>query len=201
MAKFCGNCGGMLNEGETRCPKCGKVTDEAAAGKKAGRILKALCAIAVIFCIAAVGIRIASFTWGYQGTLSKFEKAYGKYDYEKIVEMYSEAVLYENDYDYTYLEDKVKNKIEPVLSYFDSFVGHSYHLKYEVTDHYEMPNYQFENFKKELSYFEDDNDNAISKALVVELQITAEGKNKNAERNVRITLTKEDGKWKIADFN
>ena len=200
MAKFCGNCGTMLDEKTMKCPNCGTPTGVDPTSKLVGKIVTFSLIGIVVLIAAIVGIKIASTALGYKGLVNKFEKAYTNYDYEAIVDMYSIAELYEYEFNEEALENNVKYKIQNTLSSFDSRVGHSYKLKYKIQEAYDMPKYRVEAFKSSHSYFNKVDNNIITKAKIVKLEVTAVGKEMSVSRNMELIVTKEKGKWKIADF-
>ena len=168
--------------------------------EKKKRIITLSALAAVIVILLVLGIIIIASITGYKAVVNQFEKAYSNYNYEQIVDMYSETTFYQFSNDTDFLDKQTAQKIENTLSYFDTYVGHDYKIKYEIIDDYEMAPYQFENFIDSLSYFDNHNQNFISKIRVVELRVTASEGKRESSRNIKLILTKEEGKWKIAEF-
>ena len=158
----------------------------------------AIGAAALILIIVLVSV-LTSMT-GHNALVNKFEKAYTDYDYEKVADMYSETTLYSYDNDKEAVGSLVAEKMERNLSYFDSRIGHDYKIKFEIVDDYEMADSQFENFKSGLSYFDDNSDDPISGARIIEMNMTAKQNEREATKRVKVIITKEKGKWKIAQF-
>lgn len=148
MAKFCGNCGAQLDDGDKVCGQCGtpvngnagtvpglKVVDPEKKKKMAKRI-KGIVALVIVVALAITGVKVyLSFT-GTNGLVRKVMTAYEDYDVDSLVALSSDMYYYFDSDDYVdeYFEDAVGKYIDN----FESSVGHSYKLTYEVDEIYDL---------------------------------------------------------------
>lgn len=206
MSNFCGNCGTQLADGARVCGQCGVPvpgSSTAAAFRyedperkaKTKKIIKLVAVLAVVVVIAIVIVNIVSGFVGYKGAVRKVMNAYKDYDLNTIVSMSSDLYFCMSDEDYA--EDYFGSAISNDLDYFEDQVGHKYKLSYEITDHYDMSEHKYQNLLDTLSQYEDFDADIISKVMVVEMDVTAKEGRGTATLKLKLTLTKEDGDWKL----
>jgi len=176
MAKFCGNCGAQLDDGDKVCGQCGtpvngnagtvpglKVVDPEKKKKMAKRI-KGIVALVIVVALAITGVKVyLSFT-GTNGLVRKVMTAYEDYDVDSLVALSSDMYYYFDSDDYVdeYFEDAVGKYIDN----FESSVGHSYKLTYEVDEIYDLSKRKQEEIFKSIGYqFPDFDVDTISRLL------------------------------------
>lgn len=146
--------------------------------------------------IAVVVVKIISGFTGTNGLVRKIMVAYGKYDIDTIVSLSSDMYYY-NDYeDYVdeYFEYAVGNNIDS----FESSVGHSYKMSYEVDEIYDLSQRKQDEILKSIEYAYPDFDvDIISKIAVADVTVTAKQGSKSVSRTVKITMSKEGNTWKL----
>lgn len=205
MARFCGNCGAQLDDDAKVCGQCGTPIDGNALGlkivdpekkKKMMKKVKGVIALAIVVVIAVVVVKIISGFTGTNGLVRKIMVAYEKYDIDTIVSLSSDMYYY-NDYeDYVdeYFEYAVGNNIDN----FESSVGHSYKMSYEVDEIYDLSQRKQDEMLKSIEYAYPDFDvDIISKIAVADVTVTAKQGSKSVSRTVKITMSKEGNTWKL----
>lgn len=214
MSKFCGNCGAQLNDTAKVCGNCGIPLETSASinasipsigyvdpEKKAKmkKTVKLFASLGVIVIVAIIAINIILGFVGYKGVVRKIMNAYEDYDLNTIVSMSSELYSFMDDKNYAddYFGDIISNK----LNNFENQVGHKYKFSYEITDSYEMSEYKYKNLLDRLSYYEDFDSDIISKVMIVEVDVTAKEGNDSMTIKLKLTLTKENGSWKLLYMN
>ena len=210
MAKFCGNCGMILDDNAKICGNCGapldgvvtnirglKVENEAKKRKrkKIKRIAKLIIGIILFIVVAVIALQIVFQNIGYNGLVRKTMNAYKKYDIDTIISLSSDMYYYgEDDVVQYYFESAVGETLDT----FESTVGHNYKFSYKVNETYKLSERKLDEMIKEINYTYPDFDTAIIENVVVtDLTVTAKKENKSVNRNVSITMTKEDGVWKV----
>lgn len=207
MAKFCGNCGAKLDDDAKVCGQCGTPLDGAAANvsglkvidpekqKKAKKAVKLVAVLIAIAVVAVIALNIASKYTGCNGLLRKVMAAYENYDIDTLVSLSSDMYYYgEEDWVEYYFEHAVGNNLDS----FESSVGHSYKLSYEVNETYVMSERKVDEVLSEIENTYPDFDvSAIGKIAVANLTITAKQGNKMANRDVNIIMSKENGSWRL----
>lgn len=218
MAKFCGTCGGALEEGTKFCDKCGApveadagVTNDfnnstvptgssvAPAANGSNKAVKLIIAgiVAIVVIVVAVNI-IGRFT-GYNGALRKMTNALADYDMETLTDLSSDVSneMYENiggdDYEEYYDE-----LVSDTLDRYEDEVGAVKSIKYEVTDAKEVSERRLDDMKDDwVDAYHLDVDK-IKKIVTVDLSLKVKGKDDTAIFTVsNLHMVKEDGKWKI----
>lgn len=210
MSKFCGNCGTQLDDSAKICGNCGTPLDTNRASNssipgvnygdpekkaKMTKNIKMYGGIAALILVVIIAIKLISGSVGYKGTVRKFMKAYEDYDIDTIVSMSSDIFSYMGMDDYA--EYFFKATISSDLEAFEDKVGRKYDLSYEIVDSYELEGYRLDDLMEELESYDDFDPDDLSEIMMVELLITAEDDGKSMEREMALTLTKEDGDWKI----
>lgn len=208
MAKFCGNCGAQLDDGDKVCGQCGtpvngntgtvpslKVVDPEKK-KKMAKMIKGIVALVIVVALAITGVKVyLSFT-GTNGLVRKVMTAYENYDIDSLVALSSDMYYYIDSDDYVdeYFEDAVVKYIDN----FESSVGHSYKLTYEVDEIYDLSKRkQEEIFKSIGNQFQDFDVDTISKIAVANVKVTAKQGSKSVNKTVKITMSKEEKEWKL----
>lgn len=214
MAKFCGNCGAKLDDSAKVCGNCGihlennKITNASIPGvsyvdpeqkAKMRKKIKLFAVLAVGIIIAIITINIVSGFVGYKGAVRKIMNAYEEYDLNTIVSMSSDFYYFMDDE--SYAEDYFADIISDDLDNFEEQVGHKYKLNYEITDTYEMSEHKYEDLLDTLSYFGDFDADIITKVMIVEIEVTAKDGKDSMTMELQLTLTKEDGSWKLLYMN
>lgn len=206
MAKFCGNCGAPLDDNAKVCGQCGTPVDDGTKvpsvkivdpekKKKGKRIFKLAVALIVVVIVAVAAINVVSKFTGYNGLLRKVMAAYEGYDIDTLVSLSSDIYYYgEEDYVEYYFENIVGTSLDS----FESAVGHSYQLSYEVNETYTMSERKEKETLEEIETAYPDFDvDMIEKIVVSNLTVTAKQGDKSVEKELNITMSKEDGTWKL----
>lgn len=207
MAKFCGNCGTQLEDNAKICGKCGTPLDGASANipglkvtdpekqKKMKKTVKSVIILAVLAVVAVIAFNIVSQYTGYNGLLRKVMTAYEKYDIDTLISVSSDMYFYgEEDWVEYYFENNVGNDLDS----FESSVGHSYKLSYEVNEIYTLPERKLDEMLSEIEYTYADFDvDTIEKIVVADLTVTAKQGSKSVNQDMNIVMSKENGKWKL----
>ena len=206
MARFCGNCGAQIDENAKVCGQCGtpvedstkmppvKVVDSEKK-KKNKKIFKAMIALALVAVVAVTAINVVSKFTGYNGLLRKVMTAYEGYDIDTLVSLSSDIYYYgEEDYVESYFE----NSVGSALDSFETSVGHSYQFSYEVNETYTMSERKTKEVLDGIEYTYADFDVSIIEEMVVsDITVTAKQGSKSVERDLNITMSKENGTWKL----
>ena len=206
MARFCGNCGAQIDENAKVCGQCGtpvedstkmppvKVVDSEKK-KKNKKIFKAMIALALVAVVAVTAINVVSKFTGYNGLLRKVMTAYEGYDIDTLVSLSSDIYYYgEEDYVESYFE----NSVGSALDSFETSVGHSYQFSYEVNETYTMSERKTKEVLDGIEYTYPDFDVSIIEEMVVsDITVTAKQGSKSVERDLNITMSKENGTWKL----
>lgn len=206
MAKFCGNCGAPLDDNAKVCGQCGTPVDDGTKvpsvkivdpekKKKGKRIFKLAVALIVVVIVAVAAINVVSKFTGYNGLLRKVMAAYEGYDIDTLVSLSSDIYYYgEEDYVEYYFENIVGTSLDS----FESAVGHSYQLSYEVNETYTMSERKEKETLEEIeTAYPDFDADIIEKIVVSNLTVTAKQGDKSVEKELNITMSKEDGTWKL----
>ena len=206
MARFCGNCGAQIDENAKVCGQCGtpvedstkmppvKVVDSEKK-KKNKKIFKAMIALALVAVVAVTAINVVSKFTVYNGLLRKVMTAYEGYDIDTLVSLSSDIYYYgEEDYVESYFE----NSVGSALDSFETSVGHSYQFSYEVNETYTMSERKTKEVLDGIEYTYADFDVSIIEEMVVsDITVTAKQGSKSVERDLNITMSKENGTWKL----
>jgi uncharacterized membrane protein YvbJ len=202
MAKFCGNCGAPLDDNALVCGNCGTpvsgkpvVVDD---GKKktTKKTIGIIVSLIVVLAVVAVALGVVTRFTGSRGLLNKVMSAYGKGDTDKLISLASEMYDYEPSDDYT--ENYFENILNSDLDSFENKVGHKYKISYSIDEIYTMSNRkQEQNFKSIERTFKDFDTDIVKKMVVAEVSIKAKGGGKSKTIKRKITMSKENGKWKL----
>lgn len=208
MAKFCGNCGAQLDDDARVCGQCGTPIDESRGKvpglkivdpekkKKLIKKMKMVIVLAVAIFIAVVGIRIARNFTGTNGVVRKAMAAYEKYDIDTIVSLSSDMYYYDDNENY--VEEYFEYAVGRNIDNFESSVGHSYKMSYEVEEIYDLSQRKQDEMLKNIEYSYPDFDvDVINKIAVADVKITAKQGSKSVNKTVKITMSKEGKTWKL----
>ncbi len=208
MAKFCGNCGTQLDDDARVCGQCGTPIDESRGKvpglkivdpekkKKLIKKMKMVIVLAVVIFIAVVGIRIARNFTGTNGLVRKVMAAYEKYDIDTIVSLSSDMYYYDDNENY--VEEYFEYAVGRNIDNFESSVGHSYKMSYEVEEIYDLSQRKQDEMLKNIEYSYPDFDvDVINKIAVADVKITAKQGSKSVNKTVKITMSKEGKTWKL----
>ena len=211
MAKFCGNCGTQLDDSAKVCGNCGtplngaspnipgiKVVDpekKKEMQKKVKKIIKLCVGLVALVLVVIIAYNLITAYTGYNGFLRKAMAAYEDYDIDALVSMSSDMYYYgSEDYAEVYFEGTVGY----VLDSLESSVGHNYKLSYEVKETYSLSNRNFESMLDEISWIFTEFDTSVIEDIVVaEITVTAQQGSKSVNRDLKVTMSKEDGTWKL----
>jgi Zn-dependent metalloprotease/uncharacterized protein YegL len=207
MTRYCGNCGTMLEENATVCSHCGMQVDksehavsdsETAKPKKGKQIVKKIkLAVGVILLVCAViaGISITSAFTGSNALLRKTMRAYKNYDIDTLVSLSSDVYYYDSgDYAEAYFKDQVGRGLDE----FEMMAGRNYKFSYKVKEQYALSNRRkvelLDTLQKRCPDFDT---SSIDKVVEADLTVTASHNDKSVDREVKVTMTREDGTWKV----
>lgn len=206
MAKFCGNCGAQMDDNAKVCGQCGIPVDGGTKAspvkivdpekkKKNKKIFKIAVALILVVIVATTAINVVSKFTGYNGLLRKAMAAYKEYDIDTLVSLSSDIYYYGED---DYVEFYFENVVGTTLDSFESSVGHSYQLSYEVNETYTMSERKAKETIEGIEYAYPDFDvDIIEKIVVSNITVTAKQGSKSVKRDLNITMSKEDGTWKL----
>lgn len=208
MARFCGNCGAQLDDDARVCGQCGTPIDGSqgiVAGfkvvdpekkKKLMKKIKMVIALVIVIIIAAVGVKIGRNFTGTNGLVRKVMAAYEKYDIDTIVSLSSDMYYY-NDYE-NYVEEYFEYAVGHNIDNFESSVGHSYKMSYEVEEIYDLSQRKQDEILKSIENMYPDFDvDIINKIAVANVKVTAKQGSKSVTKTVKITMSKEGKAWKL----
>ena len=207
MAKFCGNCGTQLENNAKICGNCGTPLDGASTNipglkvtdpekqKKMKKTVKRVVGLAILVAVAIIAFNIVSQFTGYNGLLRKVMTAYENYDIDTLVSLSSDMYYYgEEDWVEYYFEYSVGDDLDS----FESSVGHSYKLTYEVNVTYVMSERKVDEMLSEIEYSYSDFDvSIIEEVVVADLTVTAKQGSKSVNQDMDIVMTKENGTWRL----
>lgn len=203
MAKFCGNCGAQLDDAARVCGACGAPVDGVSGVKKTDpmkrkrrkKIITIATSLVVIVVVAIIAVKIVLEFTGYRGLLRQVMNAYEAYDIDALVALSSDIYYYDDE---DYVEDYFEYSVGYNLDDFEDFVGHSYKLSYEINEIYTMSERKANDLLDSIEYeYEDFDTSTIEEIVVADLTLTAEQVKKSLDRDLEITMTKEDGTWRL----
>lgn len=217
MSKFCGNCGAMWDDDAKICGECGLPLDGVSANtaklklpnperkKKIKKIITLFVVLAILAVVAVVSIKVVKQYTGYNGLLRKVMAAYEDCDVDSLLymssDMYSTFDLNDpNNADWA--ERYFENRIDTYITPFESSVGHSFKLSYEVKEAYEVSERKENEMINEIELLHPDFDTyVIEKIVIADLTMTAKQGKKSVHQDVDIVMTKEDGTWRLLYIN
>lgn len=208
MAKFCGNCGAKMPENAKICGNCGmslskagenaclvdleKTEKQTGKGYQAARKY-ALIGVFLLVAVIAIGLIVANT--GANGMTKRVMKAYLQYDVEQMVLLSSDAYYFA---DGDYVEEYFQSVLGFYHDMFEDEVGHNYKVSYDVIESFVMSKRNLDVLGERLSYtFPDFEIHEIDKAVQASVEVTAKRGSNRYSVVIMITLTKEDGDWKV----
>lgn len=209
MARFCGNCGMPLKEDDKVCIRCGRPVRrnfqnfsnweyEKPKGKKNKRV-KLVIFLIVVAVVSAMTFRVVSNLVGNRGLVHKVMRAYEKYDIDTLVSLSSDMYYYgDSTFAETYFENSVGNQLDS----FENIVGHNFKIDYDIIEIYELSERNKDEILDNIEYTYPEFDSGIIESIsMAEVSATAKKDGKTVSRTIEITLTKEEGKWKLLYLN
>ena len=207
MAKFCGNCGTQLEDNAKICGQCGTPLDGTSSNipglkvvdpekkKKMKKVGKRIVALVALVIVAVIAFNVVSQFTGYSGLLRKVMAAYEKYDIDTLISLSSDIYFYGDE---DWVENYFEYNVGDDLDSFESAVGHSYKLSYEVIETYKLSNRNFQSMLDDIAWSYKDFDHSVIEEIVVaKVNVTATQGKRSVDREVEITMTKENGNWKV----
>lgn len=204
MARFCGNCGTPLEDNAKICGNCGTPLEDtsvsvrglkAADSEKQKKTVKLIVSLAVLILIVVVTINVVSQYTGYNGLLRKVMTAYENCDIDTLISLSSDMYCYGEE---DWAEYYFKYSVEDDLDSFESSVGHSYKLSYEVDEIYTVSEWKLNDMLERIEYSYSDFDvSKIEKIVIADLTVTAKQGSKSVNRDIDIVMSKEDGTWRL----
>lgn len=206
MARFCGFCGAPVDENASVCGNCGKPVDgeETKGGGRKKVNVKTIAVIAaMIIVLAALIFAITRLTQnddGRQGLIKQVIKAYEKEDIDSMIRLSSD-IYRGKRIDGLTAEEYFRNVMGSSADYYENAVGHNYKLTYKILDLYDMSQRRQNEYVNSIMelypYFSASTITAMSAA---EVEITAKRGSSMVTEYKKITMSKEDGNWKLADI-
>lgn len=207
MAKFCGNCGSRLEDDAKICGNCGAPLEDTAVAsrglsvidakkqKKMQKIVKLIIGLVVFIVVVVTAFKVVSKYTGYNGLLRKVMNAYESYDVDTLISLASDLYYYgESDLVEEYFEDNIGEDFD----YYESILGHSYKLSYEINETYVMSERNVDKLLDEAEELYTDVDvRIIEEVVVADLTVTAKQGNESVLEDMNIVMTKEEGKWRL----
>lgn len=207
MAKFCGNCGTQLDDNAKICGQCGTPLDGASNNipglkvvdpekqKKLKKMGKRIVALAAVIIVAVIAFNVVTQYTGANGLLRKVMTAYKEYDVDTLISLSSDMYFYgEEDWVEYYFEYSVGDALDS----FESSVGHSYKLSYEVNEIYTVSERKLDDMMDQIEYSYADFDiSVIEKVVIADLTVTAKQGSKSVSRDIDIVMSKENGTWRL----
>ena len=206
MSKYCGNCGARMDDSARVCGNCGTPFKDALLQnphavpavqdkKKVKRLVKLFVGLSALILAIIITISAISAFTGYNGLLRKVMTAYENYDINTLVGMSSDIYYYGGD---SYAEIYFENAVGYSLDSFESAVGHSFKLSYEINEVYTLPKRNVDTILDGIALlYPDFNLNIIEDVVVADVTVMAKQGKKSTQMNVKITMSKEDGTWKL----
>ena len=210
MAKYCGNCGAQMEDSAKVCGNCGTPFDSEIIKrsntfvdpekkemiKKKTRKKLAVCVkTVVLILLVIVALKMAMSFTGYNGLLRKVMTAYEKYDIEALVSLSSDIYYYGED---DWVEYYFASNVGGDLDAFESSVGHSYKLSYEVDEIYKVSERKLQDMLDEIEYnYYGFDTSVIEKIVIADLTVSAKQGSKSASRDMNIVMSKENGSWRL----
>ena len=154
-----------------------------------------IVAVVVLVAVATTAINVAVKFTGYNGLTRKVMAAYEKYDIDTLVSLSSDIYYYDDE---EYVENYFKDSIGRMLDLFDSTIGHNYKLSYDVNETYKMSERKMRETIEEIEGIYPDFDvSSIQKIVVADITVKASQGNTSVESDLHLTMSKENGAWKL----
>lgn len=212
MAKYCGNCGAQMDDSVRICGNCGTpfessttlprmtYVDPEKKKKTRRKIMKTFKICAWLFClmlVAVITFQIVFAFTGSNGLLRKVMAAYEDYDISTLVFLSSDMYFYGKE-DSIEAEDYYSNYVGYSLDAFESAVGHSYKISYEVNEIYTVSERKLAGMIEEIKYnYPDFDTDVITKIVIADLMVTAKRGDKSIAQNISVVMSKENRSWRL----
>lgn len=156
---------------------------------------KRIVALMALVLVAVIAFNVVCQFTGYNGLLRKVMAAYEEYDIDTLISLSSDIYFYgDEDWVENYFEYSVGDELDS----FESTVGHSYKLSYEVIETYKRSNRNFQSTLDDITWnYKDFDHSVIEKIVVAKVNVTATQGKQSVDREIEITMTKESGNWKV----
>lgn len=211
MARYCGHCGTRLDDDARVCGNCGtplsgatsyisdvKFADPEKKKKTHGKfkkVIKLCVGLTILVLAVVITINVVTAFTGYNGLLRKVMEAYKDYDIDTLVSVSSDLNFYESEES---AESYFKDTVGYTLDAFETSVGHSYKLSYKVDESYTLSKRKYESMMERISRLYSQFDTSIiEKIVVAEVTVTAQQGKKSVSKTLEITMTKENGQWRL----
>lgn len=207
MANYCGKCGAKVDNNAKVCGRCGapiKGMSPTTSGienvdsknqRNVNKIVKLIIALIAVVIVVAISINVVLNYTGCKGLLRKVMAAYENYDIETLISLSSDVYYYGEE---DWVESYFKNSVGSDLDVFESLVGHSYKLSYVTNEIYDM---SARNRDELITGIENTypgfDVTLIDEIAVANLTVTATQGREEASIDIDVTMTKENGTWKI----
>lgn len=207
MAKYCGNCGAQWPDDVRICGDCGTPFDDVEpideeALERQRKIKKILIigivAIAVLV-LALVAWNIVTNFTGAKGAVRQVMNAYKEDNADNLVAMSSGVYFYSTETDYAeeYFENVLKNSID----HFENSVGYSYDLSYKIDDIHALSDRQLNNKLDDIALMYSGFDvGSIQEIQTAKVTLTAKQGKRHVDENLHVTISKEDGTWRLLEI-
>lgn len=201
MAKFCGNCGTKLEDNARVCSQCGTsvggiITKNAERRKDIEKKVKLVAILVSIALVAGISLHIASKFTGANGLLRKVMTAYRDYDIDTLVSLSSDVYYYGDTSEG--VEYYFEYRLGDNLDYFESQIGHNYKFSYEVQEIYDASGREFNTTLEDLeNIYQGFDIDTIQRVKIADVKITATEGTSSSSRFVQVTMTKENGEWRL----
>lgn len=222
MAKFCGNCGAASDDSANVCGNCGAPFAAASKGgandilakipgvnnmkpeqkdqvMKIAKIAVPAVAAVVVVLILIFGIIVPNT--GARGAVKKYFKAIQKTNVEDYIELMPEMrqAIYKLDEDSS-IEDEVEELLKDELDDLEDDYGKNVKIKIKITEVDDMKNKTLKSIEESYELDEDLKGVDIEEGKEIDFDITIKGKEDDDDGDGTIYLIKEDGKWKVWNY-
>lgn len=211
MSKFCGNCGGVLDDTAVVCGYCGAPVAPEVPQKKSVQINKevvlsfinqvvhhkifkiaAPCVAGLIVLLIVLAV-VSGFT-GHKGAVKNLMNAYEDKNADELYSLSSE--LYTRDQDSLEVIENINNRLDSQYETLEYEVGTGVEISYKVDSNKKLDERELSNYKEmfrnaELDYSE------IKEGRRVTLEITYKGDIRENEKTITLIMLKEGKEWKF----
>lgn len=191
-AKFCTECGAILNGVNMQEDLSSVTTDLNDKNRKVGMI--------AVFIIALVGVVMIWLLFGgrsYKAAIEQYFDATFEADAEAIMDLLPEElmdyILEEEGYELDECMDEMNEELQEALDSLDNYLGENWHASYEILNVEDMSSSDLEDLREA---YEDENiDMKVSAAKTVEVEITVKAEDSENSNTMDLTLIKVGRSW------
>lgn len=162
--------------------------------------LGAVALVAIILIVVLCSL----FTAGYKKTLNKYYDAVEEKDGALLMECYSEYeldfVAERRDIKKKDLEKTYKATAKSSYEYYKEEYGRDFKIKYKVADKEKVEKSDLKDMEEYLQLKFDKKKLKVSKAYLLDLEVTIKGDDDEDTEDVEVYVLKIDGKWCISDY-